>query len=131
METTKKKIILVTEDDPSMMKALVDSLMRVGYTAITARDGAEGLALAQKEHPDAILLDILMPNMDGISMMEKLRADEWGKKVPIIVLTNLDTNSSIIKTILQDQPAYYLLKANTKLEGVVERLQELLEEPTA
>lgn len=126
MVEAKNKSILVTEDDPAMMRALTDSLVRVGFRVLQAKDGIEGLKIAEKEHPDLILLDVLMPNMDGIAMMERLRMDEWGKTVPIIILTNLDTNSSIIRTILQDQPAYYLLKASTKLEGVVERIQDVL-----
>lgn len=126
MEQAKKKVILITEDEPAMAQALSDSLTRAGYAVLTAADGAAGLTIAQKEHPDAILLDILMPNVDGIAMMESLRRDEWGKTVPIIILTNLDTNSSMIRTILADQPAYYLLKANTKLEDLVEKVNGVL-----
>lgn len=125
-DTVKKNVILVTEDEPAMMQALVDSLTRAEFTVLTARDGVEGLAIAQKEHPDVILLDIIMPKMDGIAMMEALRRDQWGTSVPIIILTNLDTNSTIISTILKDQPAYYLLKANTKLEELVEKVKEVL-----
>jgi CheY-like chemotaxis protein len=69
-----------------------------------------------------------MPKMDGIAMMERLRADQWGKTVPIIILTNLDTSSNMISTILKDQPAYYLLKANTKLEDLVEKVKDVLGE---
>jgi two-component system response regulator MprA len=124
----KKKVILITEDEPAMMKALIDTLVRAGLTVLQAKDGEEGLAMAQKEHPDAILLDVLMPKMDGIAMMERLRADQWGKTVPIIILTNLDTSSNMISTILKDQPAYYLLKANTKLEDLVEKVKDVLGE---
>lgn len=122
----KKNVVLITEDEPAMMRALAEKIERSGFTVLTARDGVEGLELAKREHPDAIILDILMPKMDGISMMGSLRADDWGKKVPIIVLTNLDANDKMIGTILKDQPAYYLLKADTELEGLVEKLKEVL-----
>lgn len=126
MDTGRKKIILVTEDEPAMMQAMIDSFTRAGFTVLPARDGVEGLEIAKKEHPDLILLDILMPKMDGIAMMDALRLDEWGKTVPIIILTNLDTTSSMISTILKDQPAYYLLKTNTKLEDLVEKVNGVL-----
>jgi len=64
--------------------------------------------------------------MDGITMMETLRQDEWGKRVPIIILTNLDASDKIIDTILKDQPSYYLLKANTKLEELVDKIKDVL-----
>lgn len=126
MEQVTKKVILVTEDEPAMLQAITDSFTRAGFIVLPAKDGVEGLASARQNHPDAILLDILMPNMDGITMMEELRQDEWGKSVPIVILTNLDANDHIIRTIMKDQPSYYLLKANTKLEELVEKIKEVL-----
>lgn len=60
--------------------------MKEEFHALGAKDGEEGLELALKEKPDLILLDVIMPKMDGMTMMKKLRKDNWGKKVPIILL---------------------------------------------
>lgn len=123
--------ILVTEDEPAMMRALVDTLTRAGYAVLQATNGTEGLALAQQKHPSCILLDILMPDMDGVAMMEHLRKSEWGKTVPIIILTNLDASDKMIGTILRDQPAYYLMKSNTKLDDLVDKVKNVLSAPSA
>lgn len=127
MEPLVKKVVLITEDELPMLQALTETLSKAGFSVLAAQDGATGLALAQKEHPDVILLDILMPKMDGVAMMEAIRREEWGTKVPIIILTNLDTTSTMISTILKDQPAYYLLKSNTKLEDLVDKVKDVLD----
>jgi two-component system response regulator (stage 0 sporulation protein A) len=89
-------------------------------------NGEEALQLAFKEHPDLILLDILMPRMDGLVTMDKLREDVWGKTVPIIVLTNLGPDDKITEKILQHKPAYYLIKSDTKLEELVEKINTVI-----
>lgn len=118
--------ILIVEDDPAMLKALSESISRAGYAVLGAKDGAQGLTLARESHPDCILLDILMPGTNGLAMMQSLRMDEWGKKVPIIILTNLEANDRMISTILRDKPAYYLLKSDTKLEELTEKIKDVL-----
>ena len=81
--------ILIVEDDQSLLQALTLRLERENFKIISARDGEDGLEQAKNLHPDLILLDIIMPRMDGITMLKKLRTDEWGKKVSVIILTNL------------------------------------------
>lgn len=122
-----KKKILVVEDEESMLNALSDSLNNQEFTIITAKNGEEGLESALKERPDLILLDIFMPKMDGLVMLQKLRLDVWGRKVPVIILTNLNPNSnSVINSVLKNEPAYYLVKADVKLEGIVDKIKEVL-----
>lgn len=84
-----KKTILVVEDDEPIMRILNDKLQMEGFNVLIARDGKEGLKSAITNHPDLILLDILMPGMDGMEMLGKLRKDKWGKKADVIILTNL------------------------------------------
>lgn len=121
------KKILIVEDEEAIQKAVSDALLNQEFSTLTARDGQEGLEIALREHPDLILLDILMPKMDGMIMFQKLRADEWGKKVPVIILTNVSPNaSSIINSVLQNEPAYYLVKSDVKLEGIVDKIKEVL-----
>jgi len=118
--------ILVTEDEPAMMEAITTVLGRAGFSVIPAKDGKEGVEFALRDHPDCIILDILMPNVDGVTMMETLRRDTWGKTIPIIILTNLDASDKMIETILRNQPSYYLIKASTSLEDLVEKVKNVL-----
>lgn len=128
MENTKKYTVLVVEDEPAMSQALKDNLISEGFDVLQAKDGAEGLAAASASRPDIILLDILMPIMDGLTMMQKLRAlNSWGKKVPIILLTNLSPDEDrIVRRITEDEPAYYLVKTDWKISDVVEKIRERL-----
>lgn len=121
------KKILIVEDEEAMQKAINAAFADQEFTTLTADDGEKGLSVALKEHPDLILLDILMPKMDGMNMLQRLRADEWGKTVPVIILTNVSPNSSsVINSVLQNEPAYYLVKSDVKLEGIVNRVKEVL-----
>jgi len=122
-----KKKILIIEDEEATQKAISEALADQEFTVLTANDGEEGLATSLREHPDLILLDILMPKMDGMIMLQKLRLDEWGKTVSTIILTNVNPNSSsVINSILQTEPAYYLVKSDVKLEGIVDKIKEVL-----
>lgn len=121
------KRILIVEDEEAILRAISDILLSQGFTTILARNGEEGLQIAQKQHPNLILLDIFMPKMDGLVMLQKLRLDGWGKTAPVIILTNLSPNSnSVITTVLKNEPAYYLVKSDVKLEGIVEKVKEVL-----
>ena len=120
-----KQTILVVEDDVSVLNALVDALTREGFTALRAKDGEEGLRAATENHPDLILLDILMPKMDGITMLKKLREDTWGKSVHIMILTNASDNEKIDEA-MQNEAFEYFLKANIKIEDVVAKVKAKL-----
>ena len=128
-KTHYKQKVLVVEDDSSVLRALVDKLTREEFTVFQAKNGEEGLATALRDCPDIILLDILMPVMDGPTMMTKLRKkSSWGKKVPIILLTNLSTAEiSVVKAVIEAEPAYYLVKSNWSMTDVVKKVREVLE----
>jgi len=119
--------ILISEDEPPMRDAVADMLTQHHFSVITADNGKDGLSLALRDHPDVILLDIFMPKMDGLSMLEALRNDGWGQNVPVIILTNLNPDSDqTIKTILEHKPAFYLIKSNVTLEAIVAKIKEVL-----
>ena len=127
MEESNGKKILVIEDERPLQGAMVDTLKQHRFAVVTADDGKDGLDVALKEHPDLILLDILMPKMDGLSLLEKLRSDTWGHDVPVIILTNLNPDADqTIRTILDHKPAFYLIKSNVTLEAIVSKIQEVL-----
>jgi CheY-like chemotaxis protein len=119
--------ILIVEDEESQRLALQENLTFNHYEVIQARDGVEGLAMALKVHPDLIITDIRMPAMDGMAMMHKLREDlPWGQNVPIIILTNYDSDDSQLSQINSDHPTYYLLKVKTTIDKIIEKVQEVL-----
>ena len=126
-DTQKIVLILVIEDEILQLNLLSQQLTAKGYKVLKAKDGQEGLQLAFANKPDLILLDIVMPHLDGMTVMKKIREhDAWGKNVPIILLTNLDTNEDRLKDITRDQPAYYLVKSEWSMDQVMEKIEERL-----
>lgn len=121
-----KKTILIIEDEPSLLWVLGDKFSRdEGFNVLKAKNGEEGLNLALKKHPDLILLDIVMPKMDGIAVLKKLREDNWGKTVEVIMLTNLSGTEKI-----QEAKKYgsfeYLVKSNWTMADIAKKLKEKL-----
>jgi len=121
-----QKKILIIEDELPMLKALSDKFSREGFSVLEARNGEEGLDMAIKTKPDLVILDLFMPVMDGKAMMEKLRQDEWGKKVPIIILTNLNPDDKTLNEIMASGPAYYFIKSKWQLEDLVGKVRKEL-----
>src|SRR3989344_527095 len=115
--------ILVVEDEEAMRNALKDKLTSEEFVVIEAKNGEEGLAMAFQEHPDLILLDIIMPRMDGITMMKNLRADYWGRKVPIVILTNLNPDNTTIKAVEEYHPSFYLVKSDWNINDLAAKIR--------
>lgn len=86
------KKILIFEDEPKNMKLLHDLLQRFGYEVVEAFDGDEGLKLTKTSNPDLILMDIMMPKMNGLDATRILKADDLTKKIPVIALTAFAMN---------------------------------------
>ncbi len=128
-KNNKLLVIEEVEDDASLRKVLHDKFSIEGFAVLQANDGESGLEIALREHPDLVVLDIVMPKMDGLTMMQKLReSGEWGKRVPIILLTNLNADSDeIMKAVANNEPAYYLVKSNWTINDLVEKIRERLQ----
>jgi len=126
----KSRIILIVEDEAIISKTYAEELRYEGFTVFTAENGKEGLKLALAKTPDLILLDILMPVMDGLTMMDKLRKkNAYGKKVPVVLLSNLSSSEEkIMKTITntKNEPTSYFVKSDWDLDDVVKKIKELL-----
>jgi len=120
-----KKKILIVEDEPSLLKILRDKFKDEGFEVFEAMNGIEGLEGALKNKPDLILLDIVMPRMDGMTMLKKLRQDSWGKGVSVMVLTNL-SNSREIEEAVKNGVFDYLVKTDWKLDSVVSKVKQSL-----
>ena len=82
------KVILIVEDDPNSRMLARDLLQRFGYAIIEATDGKQGVELAKARKPDLILMDIMMPEMDGLEATRILKADATTKKIPVLALTS-------------------------------------------
>jgi DNA-binding response OmpR family regulator len=122
------KKILVVEDELAYLKLLNSQLTEKGYTVIEAINGKKGLAKAKSENPDLILLDIRMPVMDGMAMLDLLRKEEAGKKTKVIMLTNLEPDDKIIGKVVSDQPSYYFVKSDIQFDDLLAKIKELLAE---
>ena len=119
----KNKKILIVDDAADLRDILRDKLTQEGYTTLTAENGKIGLETAFKEHPDLILLDIVMPEMDGWGMLTELKNDPWGKTVPVIMLTNLDDMTSVSQAV--EKGTYeYIVKANFELDEIVKMIEK-------
>ena len=122
-----KKILLIVEDEKSVLKALTDKFAGEGFGVLRAENGEDGLKVALAEKPDLILLDLIMPKKTGLQMMHELRqSSDYGKKVPMIILTNLSANDKISGEVSEEEPSYYLVKADWKIEDVVRKVKETL-----
>lgn len=116
IKTAKK--ILIVEDEIAYQNILRDKLTQEGYDVLVASDGGEGLVLALAEHPDLILLDIVMPKVGGLKMLELLRADTWGKQVHVFILTNIYASKEKSEGFNQNV-AKYFIKSDIDLEDLL------------
>ena len=117
-----QKKILIVEDEPDIREALRDKLEREGFLVVVAEDGLQGLDLAEKESPDLILLDIVLPKLDGLTMTERMRKTDWGKNMKIILLTNLSDVNTVAAA--QSRNVFdYLVKADWEINDVIQKVK--------
>ena len=125
MDISQKKKILIVEDDSSFRNVLKNKIVHEGFSVLVAKDGEEGLEITIKEKPNLILLDVIMPKMNGIKMLKKLREDSWGKTVPVLLLSN-DDDPEHIRETLKDDASDYLIKSDWKLEDIIKKIKETI-----
>jgi len=121
----KNNDILIVEDDIALITALNNKFSESGFTVYKAYDGEEGLNIAYEKHPDILLLDILIPKLDGITLLSKLREDEWGKGAKVIMLTVIENTEAIARAV-EDNSLAYLIKTNESMDDVVEKVKMML-----
>jgi len=112
------KKLLFIEDESVIHKTLSDVLSQKEYEIFSALDGEAGVRLAKEKHPDLILLDLVMPKMNGFEVLHALKTEEITKDIPVIVLTNLEQMEDIQKAIDLGATTY-LVKSNYNLNEVV------------
>lgn len=121
------KKILFIEDEFTLQKTMGEFLEKEGYKVIHALDGEIGLKLAKKEKPDLILLDLILPKLNGFEVLRKLKETEETKDMPIIVLTNLGEIGDIEKGLALGATTY-LVKADQDLDEVLLKIKRTLGE---
>ncbi|MEK9134878.1 MAG: response regulator [Patescibacteria group bacterium] len=119
-----KKILLI-EDEQALQKTVGERLSQEGYEIISALDGEIGLNLASAKKPDLILLDLILPKVQGLDVLKKLKETKETKETPVIILTNLEEMEKINKALELGATAY-LVKANYSLEELVEKIKNLI-----
>ena len=117
--------ILVAEDDRFLRKAAEMALKRQGYTVLTAADGEEALRAAQSELPDLILLDLIMPKLNGFDVLQALKKEAPTAKIPVIVLSNLGQDRDVQQAMDAGAAAYFI-KTDLSLQALVQRVEETL-----
>jgi DNA-binding response OmpR family regulator len=117
--------VLLVDDDPVILKLLQVNFEMEGYTVSTACDGVEGLEKARAEHPDIVLLDIMMPRMDGLQVTKELKGNDDTKGIPIILLS-AKAQASDVQAGKEMGADDYLTKPFDPLE-LLDRVNELLE----
>lgn len=117
--------ILITEDDPLMSRMYQKIFTFEGYEVIMAADGQEGLDQARAAKPTMILLDVMMPKLNGLQVLEKLKADPETRTIPVVMLTNLagqqDAEAAISKGAIK-----YIIKSEYEPKQVADMVKELL-----
>jgi CheY-like chemotaxis protein len=117
--------ILLIEDDSLIVKIYTTRLKADGYTVLSADNGEDGLALAEKEEPDLILLDVMMPKVDGFTVLEKIRANPMFHDKPILVYSNLAQDTEIEKA-KQLGATEFIVKANISPTELVTKIKSYI-----
>lgn len=116
--------ILVIDDDESMLEIIKSSLNKSGFNAITAVSGQEGLQIAAKTKPDAIILDWMMPEMDGNEALKNLKDNNDLRSIPVMMLTAKDEINNISESLTLGAKEYIVKPFD--LENMVLRLRNMI-----
>ncbi len=121
------KKILFIEDEQALQKTFGDLLKSEGYEMISALDGEAGLRIAKLKKPDLILLDLVLPRVDGFDVLKEIKKDPQLKDIPVIILTNLERIEDVQKAI-ELGATTYLIKAQYSLKEIIEKIKSALGE---
>lgn len=124
VKAAQKKVLLV-DDNQVFIESLAGLLRGEKIKVFTASTGIDGLLAAVKHKPDLILLDINMPEMNGLKMLKKVRSEPWGKKVPILMLT-ASADSANLREAIEFRTTDYLVKNQWEVERIITYIKGLL-----
>ena len=117
--------ILIVEDDPLMSRMYQKIFTFERYDVVLAADGEEGMTKVKEESPDLILLDVMMPKLNGLEVLDRLKADPTTKSIPVIMLTNL-AGEKDAETALIKGAARYIVKSDHPPKEVSDMVREIL-----
>ena len=116
--------VIFVDDERDMRKLVSFMLQRRGYRVLTAGDGQEGLELVKNEHPDVILLDVMMPKMNGQEVLKYLKSDDTTKDIPVIMLSALGASKDV--AVSQQLGAFCHLEKPYQAEVLVQTIQKAI-----
>jgi DNA-binding response OmpR family regulator len=120
-----QKKILIVEDDSFLQGLTASKLSKDGYTILVAANGEDAVKIADTEKPDFILLDLVLPSMDGFEVLAKIRKNDALKKIPVIIFSNLAEEKDMLKA--KDLGANeYMVKSNFTLDELAQKIKEML-----
>ena len=120
-----KARLLLVEDDVTMVKMYQKKFLAEGYEVVTAYDGEEGLKKVKEVKPDLVILDVMMPKLDGLAVFKLMKAEPATKDIPVILLTNFDQKDAIYESFTLEA-VEYLIKSDVTPAQVVQKVEELL-----
>jgi DNA-binding response OmpR family regulator len=123
MENSKK--ILLVEDDPYIAEVYIAYLRNAGFEVVLAEDGEKGIQKAKETHPALILLDLLLPKMNGFEVLQTLKNNPELKNIPVIITTNLTDDESIKKAFSMGA-IDYIVKVNTDANEIIQKIKNTL-----
>lgn len=118
--------ILIVEDDPVLVKMYQKKFETQQFDVEIARDGEEGIRKLKEFFPDIVLMDIMMPKLNGIEALEKIKQDDTIKDIPILILTNLSTSDDA-QTAIKKGAAGYLVKSDYTPSEILEKVKQFLQ----
>jgi len=118
-----KKTIVIVEDESVLLKALNIEVLNAGFEVLVAMDGKSGLNLIKANKPDLVLLDLLLPKMDGYAVLAALKKDSKTKDIPVVILSNFGESENIEKA-MELGAVDYFVKSSTDLGEVVKKIDQ-------
>jgi len=122
----KKKKVLVVDDDPDTLLVYEKTLSAAGFKVLKAMNGKQSLEEARKNRPDIIIMDIMMPEADGISSILKLKGDDRTSAIPVVVATSVEEMEDRTVADSLGVAGYFVKRAN--MDQIITKIEEILEE---
>ena len=119
----EKKKVLSIEDDALLAKVLIEGLTLEGYDVLNVPDGLIAIDETKKYNPDIILLDLILPGIDGFEVLKQLKADSATKDIPVIVVSNLGSVADV-KSVKALGAEEYFIKANSEMEEIFQTIKK-------
>ncbi len=119
------KTILFIEDEEALQKSISVMLKKDGYEVLSAMDGETAVKYAKEKEYDLVLLDLILPKLNGFEILKELKSDEKKKDIPVLIVTNLETSADIQKA-LDLGATNYLVKSNYNLDEIIKKIKSAL-----